>query len=206
MSTNYQMYLTFNNEKERLRLPELPERIEVTAGSKNESIDIVGLGEITIFQNRPALIMAFDSFFPAESSSPQQSIDTILRWKESKKPVHLIVTGTKINMFCSIENFIYSERGGDVGTLYYSLTLKEYREVKVKTITVVGNKGVTNGGVQRVDNRVQPKTYTVKSGDNLYNIAKAQCGNASKWQEIASLNTIKSPYIIRPNQNLKLPG
>lgn len=208
MSTNYKMYLTFNNEKERLRIPELPEVIEITAGSKNESIDIVGLGEITIFQDRPALQIAFQSFFPAESSLPQQSIDTLLRWKEAKpkKPVHLIVTGTKINMFCSIENLIYSEKGGDVGTLYYSLTLKEYRDVKVKTITMIGTKAVTNGGVQRVDNRVQPKTYSVKRGDNLYNIAKAVCGNASKWKEIASINGIKTPYIIHPNQNLKLPG
>lgn len=206
MSTNYQMYLTFNNEKERLRIPELPEVIEVTAGTKNESIDIVGLGEVTIFQDRPALQITFQSFFPAESSSPQQSIDTMLRWKEAKKPVHLIVTGTKINMFCSIENLVYSEKGGDVGTIYFSLSLKEYREVTVKSITVRGNTGVTSGGAQRIDNRVQPKTYTVKGGDYLYKIAKMECGNANKWKEIASLNGISSPYTIRPNQKLKLPG
>lgn len=206
MSTNYQMYLTFNNESERLRLPELPESIEVSSGSKNESVDVVGLGEITIIQDRPALIITFESYFPAESSSPQLSIDTMLRWKSAKKPVHFIVTGTKINMFCSIENLTYSEKGGDVGTIYYSLTLKEYREASVRTITVKETKGVINGGAKRVDNRVQPKTYIVKSGDCLYNIAKAQCGNASKWKEIASLNGIKSPYIIKPSQSLQLPG
>lgn len=206
MSSKYKMYLTFNNEQEKLRLPELPEAIELSAGSKNESIDIAGLGEITIFQDRPAIQISFQSFLPAESSSPQQIIDTILRWKDSKKPVHLIVTGTKINMFCSIESLSYSEKGGDVGTIYYSISLKEYREVKVKTITLVGNKGVTNGGAQRVDNRVQAKNYTVKSGDSLYNIAKAQCGNAGKWKDIATINSVKSPYIIVPKQSLKLPG
>lgn len=206
MSTNYKMYLTFNNETEKLRLPVLPEVIEITSGSKNESVDIVGLGEITIFQDQPAMQISFDSYFPTESLSPQGRIDTLLRWKKAKKPIHLIVTGTMINMFCSIENLAYREKGGDVGTIYYSLALKEYREVKVKSITMRGSTGITSGGAQRVDNRVRPNTYTVKSGDYLYKIAKVQCGNASKWKDIASLNDINSPYIITPNQSIKLPG
>jgi len=53
---------------------------------------------------------------------------------------------------------------------------------------------------------VAAKTYTGKSGDCLYNIAKAQLGNAAKWPDIASLNSIESPYTIYPNKNLKLPG
>ncbi len=207
MSIKYQMYLTFNNEKERLQIPELPEQIEVTTGTKNESIDIVGLGEITIFQDRPAYKISFQSYFPAESSSPQKHVDTILRWKEAKKPVHLIVTGgIAINMFCSIEDVVYSEKGGDVGTIYYSISLKEYKEVKVKSITVIGTKGVTSGGAQRVDNRVQLKTYTVKNGDYLFKIAKMERGDANKWKEIATLNGIKSPYTIYPGQVLKLTG
>ena len=206
MSIDYQMYITFNNETEKLRLPVLPDVLDVSSGSRNESINISGLGEITIFQDQPALQLSFESYFPAETSFPQQSIDTILRWKGAKKPIHLIITGTKINFFCSIEAFRYSEKGGDVGTIYYSLSLKEYREVSVKRITMKGNIGVTNGGVQRVDNRVLPKTYTVKTGDYLYKIAKAQCGDASKWKAIASLNGIASPYIINPNQRLNLPG
>lgn len=207
MSIKYRMYLTFNNEKEKLQIPELPEQIEVTTGTKNESVDIGGLGEITIFQDRPAYKISFQPFFPAESSTPQQYVDTILRWKEAKKPVHLIVTGgITINMFCSIEDFVYSEKGGDVGTIYYSISLKEYREVKVKSITVIGTKGVTSGGAQRVDNRIQPKTYTVKSGDYLFKIAKMERGDANKWKEIAALNGIKSPYTIYPGQVLKLTG
>ncbi|MFJ8900043.1 N-acetylmuramoyl-L-alanine amidase [Streptomyces sp. NPDC102370] len=44
-------------------------------------------------------------------------------------------------------------------------------------------------------------TYTVKSGDTLSAIG-ARTG--VKWQTIASLNGIKSPYVIRPGQVLKL--
>ena len=46
-------------------------------------------------------------------------------------------------------------------------------------------------------------TYTVVSGDTLSGIG-AKTGH--KWQDIAALNGIKSPYIIYPKQVLKLPG
>lgn len=205
MSSDYKMYLTFNNETEKLLLPVLPAKIDVSSGTKNESIDIAGLGEITIFQDRPALQFSFESYFPPESM-PQQNIDTLFKWKAAKKPVHLIVTGVNINIFCSIENLDYYEQGGDIGTLYYTIFLKEYREPTVRTISVKGTMGIMSTGSQRVDNRVQPTTYTVRSGDCLYTIAKAQLENASKWTEIASLNNIKAPYIIYPDQSLKLPG
>lgn len=44
------------------------------------------------------------------------------------------------------------------------------------------------------------KTYTVKSGDSLSAIG-ARLG--VKWQDIAKLNNIKSPYVIQPGQKLK---
>ncbi len=206
MSSEYKMHLTFNNETEKLLVPILPAKIDVSSGSKNESIDIAGLGEIIILQDRPALQFSFSSYFSPEDSEPRDNIETLLRWKNAKKPVHFIVTGAGINIYCAIENLTYYEQGGDIGTIYYSLYLKEYREVTVRTITVKGNTGIVAAGPQRVDNRVQAKTYTVKSGDCLYNIAKAQLGAASRWPEIASLNGIKTPYIIHPNQTLKLPG
>lgn len=47
------------------------------------------------------------------------------------------------------------------------------------------------------------KTYTVKSGDTLSGIGQKTGKN---WKDIASLNGIKSPYIIYPGQVLKLPN
>lgn len=205
MSSNYKMYITYNNENEKLEIPQLPDTYNIRAGSKNESVNISGLGEITIFQDRPALQIDFESYFPAETSTPQDYIDTLIRWKNSKKSVHLIITGTKVNMFCSIENLEYNENGGDVGTIYYKLNLKEYREVKVKGISVIGVKGYTNATNQRVDNRVQPTNYTVRSGDSLYKISKLILGNAERWKEIATLNNIQAPYTIFPSQNIKIP-
>ena len=51
-------------------------------------------------------------------------------------------------------------------------------------------------------------TYTVKSGDCLWNIAKKYLGDGSRYTEIYNLNKdkIKNPNLIYPNQVLTLPS
>lgn len=65
MSIKYQMWLTYNAEKEKIRLPVLPGSFKTKNGSSNSSVDIAGLGEIVVIQDRPALQFSFSSFFPA---------------------------------------------------------------------------------------------------------------------------------------------
>jgi nucleoid-associated protein YgaU len=54
------------------------------------------------------------------------------------------------------------------------------------------------------------RVYVVQPGDSLSKIAKKQLGDASRWREIAELNKIKDPDLIRPGQELivaaKRPG
>jgi len=49
------------------------------------------------------------------------------------------------------------------------------------------------------------ETYTVKAGDNLTAIAVKIYKDASKWREIADLNRIANPALIRVGQVLQLP-
>ena len=48
-------------------------------------------------------------------------------------------------------------------------------------------------------------TYTVQKGDSLWAIAKRILGDGNRYKEIAQLNGITNPYIIQPNQVLKVP-
>ncbi len=59
--------------------------------------------------------------------------------------------------------------------------------IKIKENNATGNNHLT--------------TYVVKSGDNLTKIAK---NNDMTLQELVELNEIKSPYIIKPGQKLKV--
>ena len=53
-----------------------------------------------------------------------------------------------------------------------------------------------------------PRSYTVKRGDTLWDIAQALLGDAYQWPEIYRLNTgtIENPHWIYPGQELRLPG
>ena len=216
----YQMWLTHNGEADKIRLPVHPSAVMIDDGSMNQSITVAGLGEIVIKQDRPAMQISFSSFFPANYfpgvqvgslTSPEVLVSKIRDWKNSDKPVHFVITGTSINMYCTIENFSTEEHGGDVGTVHYSLVLKEYREVSVRQIEIKKEAQTASVPAEtetRTDNRVQPKTYTVVSGDCLWNIAKRLLGDGSRYTEIYELNKdiVKNPDLIYPGQVLKLPG
>lgn len=219
MSSNYQIWLTYNSEKEKIRLPVLPESFQVMNGSNNDSVNITGLGEIVIMQSRPALQFSWSSFFPAEKfpgiqvgsiTKPLSLVQKINGWKASKKPIHLIATACGVDLFCTIEDFKYSEEGGDPGTYQYSITLKEYREITVRQVKVdiPNQKATVKNEKPRVDNSVQPKTYTVKSGDCLWNIAKKFYGNGAQYTKIYNANKGViggNPNLIKPGQVLTIP-
>ncbi len=96
------MWITGNAESEKLQIPVLPEKVSVNIGSKNASVDVSGLGEITVKQSRPAYQFSFDSFFPASTfpgienvtlSEPLKCVERIKSWIDGDKPVHIIITG-----------------------------------------------------------------------------------------------------------------
>ena len=47
--------------------------------------------------------------------------------------------------------------------------------------------------------------YTVKKGDSLWAIANRLLGDGNRHKEIAQANGLSDPYIIQPNQILKVP-
>lgn len=220
MTTKYQAWLTFNSEKEKLQLPVLPEMIKVSMGSNDQSVDVAGLGEILVAQNRPATEFSFSSFFPAARfpglnvanlSSPKTYRDKITEWKNSTKPVHFIVTGLGIDVYCRIIKFVPSESGGDVGTINYDITLKEYRTPNVRKVKIESSNttATVTQDTTRTDNTTTPSTYTVKSGDCLYNISRKLLGDGAKWNTLYTANksTIGgNPNLIYPGQVLSIPS
>lgn len=56
---------------------------------------------------------------------------------------------------------------------------------------------------------LEARTYTIRSGDCLWNIAKDQLGSAAKWSDIYKMNSDilgANPDLIRPGTTIQLPG
>lgn len=217
MNTNYEMWITHNAERDKLRIPVLPEKFNVSIGSNNSTVDVAELGEIVVKQSRAAYQFSFSSFFPPRSfpgvqasvlTEPLTCVEKIKTWLESKKPVHLIITDVGVDSFCTIEKFSYYEEGGDVGTIHYDLTFKEYREITLRQVTVENTTATVEQTETRVDNTTTPKTYTIKKGDCLWNIAKSFYGSGSQYTKLYEANKSvvgSNPNLIYPGQVLTIP-
>lgn len=218
MSSDYQMFLKQNNI---FRFPVLPEKITVSYGSNNDRIQICGVGEVTIIQDSAAAEIQFSSFFPDKYFSgcnykkiprPKAAVKSIINMRDKKKPVRFTITGgIGVSMYCTIENFETWETGEDTGTVYYSLKLKEHRKVSVRQITVDTStrRARMSTPEERVDNSSNSQTYTVVSGDCLWNIAKRFYGNGSQYTIIYDANRDViggNPNLIYPGQVLTIPA
>lgn len=205
-----EFWLSYNNFAERLQLPVPPPEYEYIESNQNETVNILGLGDIIQITGEGLAEIEISSHFPAHRvpyaqyylGDPYEAVRTIERWKRTKRPIRLIITETPVNLACTIETFTWGERGGS-RDVNYSLKLREYRFIQVQQITPTPAQtaGLKTAST-RSDTREQPKTYTVKAGDSLYLIAKKVLGDGSKWQAIYA----KNKSTIGPNPNLIKPG
>lgn len=211
----YEIWLSWQNGKEKFQLPILPPSIEISCPSKNENIDLADFGEITILQEPAAKTFQFSSFFPSKwsplcevrptkLSMPWNYIKRLEAWRESKLPIRFIVTGTPINFAVSIDDLSYKEGEKDIGDLDYTIALKEYTFVTSRKINTKNKTNANGGNKKRPDTKPIPKSYKVRKGDTLTGIAKTIYKNSAEWKTIWEAN--KQMLIKRDKRNVKHPG
>lgn len=206
-----EFWLSFQNNAERFQLPVNPGELSIGDEAQHATVNVSKLGEVSIIQDPALKTVEFSTFFPAvwgpycayrEIPDPREAYARLVRWKNSGWPVRFIVTGTGINMAVTIERLDAREAGGDVGTIYVNFSLREYRFIKPRRI----DQQAADGASSRPDTKPSVSTYTVKSGDSLWKIARLHLGDGRRYPEIATLNGIKPPYTIYPGDVLQLPA
>lgn len=130
-------------------------------------------------------------------------------------PIRVIITGT-LNMEATVESFVWGEQDA-TGDIYYTCNLKEYKKIKTKkaTVTIATVKPTVRATKPQASTA---RTYTVKSGDCLWKIAKQFYGNGAQYTKIynakkygttvdtlVKLNGIKNKNLINIGQVIKLP-
>lgn len=207
------------SNSDKIMLPVNPESFAFTEKHNNTSVNVNSIGEVNLLGKRDLKTGTISSHFPKRDrnyannsgrQAPYTYINKLLSWKSSGKPVQLIITGTKINFQVTIETLKYGEQDG-TGDVYYDLTLKEYRAVEIKKTKLKKTKKKKTtkkkSKPKRPAAKKKTKTYTVKSGDCLWNIAKRFYGNGAQYTKIYNVNRgkIKNPNLIYPGQVLTIP-
>lgn len=200
----------------KIQLPVKPSEFTVTVTHRNTVVNVIQLGDINLMGKTGLREITLASFFPAKDynfsnnfsrKEPLTYVEKLDRWRKSGSPVRVIVTGV-LNMEATIESFSYGERDA-TGDIYYTLYLKEYKRIKTKkaTVTIATVKPKVSVRPTKPPEVNTGKTYTVKSGDCLWKIAKQFYGNGAQYTKIYNANTdkIKNPNLIYPGQVLTIP-
>ena len=134
------MEIWLNQGEIKFRLAVRPPEYELTDSSNNTQVNINSLGEINLIGKRKLKSVSFSSFFPCQIydfcdystfPSPLECVEIIENMK-NKGVLQLIMTGTPVNMDCTIESFSWGENDG-TKDIHYTLEFKEYRKGKIKT-------------------------------------------------------------------------
>ncbi|MDL2301126.1 LysM peptidoglycan-binding domain-containing protein [Lachnospiraceae bacterium OttesenSCG-928-D06] len=199
---------------DKFELPVKPSDFTVSVMHRNTVVNVIQLGDINLMGKTGLREISLSSFFPAKDynfsnnsnrKKPLTYVEKLDKWRKSGDPVRVIITGV-LNMECSIESFVYGEQDA-TGDIYYTLQLKEYKKIKTKKATVTIATVQPSTRETKKEDSNSGKTYTVKSGDCLWKIAKQFYGNGAEYMKIYNANTdkIKNPNLIYVGQVLTIP-
>lgn len=203
-----------------LTFPVLPEKIQVDSQGDHTTTSVIGVGEVLTLGGATLQTISFESHFPSReapyvstlSNTPMDCVSFIESAQSSGLPLTLQLSGgaLEISQTVGIERFTYYEQGGDVGDVYFSLTLRQWRLHSAKTLTFTSDDvAVEDTTATRTEPEVESNVYyTVVSGDCLWTIAKKHYGDATRWGDIYEANQSvigSNPNLIYPGQELLLP-
>ena len=221
----YKMYL------DGVLMPITPSKVKVKINNQNETLTLINGEEINILKAAGLSDVSFDLLLPQVpypfTNGRAQSADYYLslfeRLKTSKQPFQFILnrsmpSGRRLfytNLTVGMEDYQITDDAEEGFDITVTVSLKQYRHYGTKTVKVqpapapAETPTATVEQPQRETSQApQQTTYTVKSGDCLWNIAKKYLGDGSRYNEIYNLNKdkITNPNLIYAGQVLTLPS
>lgn len=214
----YSFFMVSGNKK--VQFPIAPSDLTITVNGRNESIDLMNEGEVNLLKSPGLTEVSFTALIPQVGKYPfavnNEPIDTFTNFLnemlENKKPFRFVVVraaGTKLlfdtNLLMACEGYNLKESADNGFDIELEISLKQYREYGVKTITLVTvqttkttdtttttDKTTTTSASTTTDrdnsSKDTSKKYTVKKGDTLWGISKKYYGSGSKWKTIYNKN------------------
>ena len=212
-------------------MPITPSKVTVKINNQNKAMTLINGEEINILKAAGLSDVSFELVLPQVSypfsnggaQSAAYYLSLFERLKVSKTPFQFILNRQKpgggmfhyTNLTVGLETYEITDDAGEGFDVKVKINLKQYRAYGTKTVTVQPAptpaekpKATVQPAPRPAPSAPKKSTYTVKSGDCLWNIAKKYLGDGSRYNEIYNLNKdkIKNPNLIYPNQVLTLPS
>lgn len=234
---------------DKVLFPVTPGKLQVNINGTNKTLTLINEGEVNLIKSPGLTDISTEVLLPTLTEypfavyqngfqKPDWYLEQLEKWKQSKKPVHFKMLrtspdGTELlwdtNIPITIEDYKIVEDADSQGfDVAVSISMKEYRNWGAKKLVIKKskkkkNKSKKKKAVTKKKTRTvkdPAKSYVVKNGDCLINIAKKQLGDGDKWKSIYSLNkkTIETAarkhgrksssngHWIYPGTKLKLPS
>ena len=206
------MYYFFLNS---MQIPIPPPSMTTSINGKNETIDLIGAGEVNIIKPPGLTDWSFKILLPnndypfnqsliMKSKKAEYYLDKLKRFKQEKKPIQFIVvrmsekgdmlsmTNTKVTLGIDCEVPIKLKQWKDWGSKKLAVETDEKGNVKG---TVTSN---------RPSDKVPNQMSKVKQGNTLQQIVKREFGNTNNLFAIASLNKVAVPAVLAVGQVIQL--
>lgn len=219
---SYSVYLKISGKK--YKLPVNPEQIKKTQKLnaekyqvlRGEQVCIPTYAELWSYKFSDCELPHRDTHYmePRSDADPDKYIRAITKAQKNKLPVQLIYSNGVTDdesVKVLIESCSITEKAGEEGDKYLSLSFLQYKAPSKKYMAVVTPTAtVAQPQVEQPANPAveQGKTYTVQKGDTLWKIAKQFYGNGALNTKIVSANSdkIKNPNLIYAGQVFTIPA
>jgi len=205
----YDVYL------DKMLCPIAPDKLQLKISNKNKTLVLINEGEINILKKAGLTEISFDLLLPnvkypfavykSGFKKANYFLDYLENLKTSQEPFKFKVIrrfpdGKMIfdtNMKVSLEDYKPTDNAKEGFDIKVSVKLKQYRDYGTKTcnITFASSKPkiAPPAPPRQTESSPAPKsenkTYTIKSGDTLWGIAKKFYGNGAEWMKIYNANT-----------------
>ena len=210
-----------------MQIPIPPKELTTTINGKNETMDLLGKGEVNIIKPAGLTDISFKFLLPNsdypfnesmlfKSKKAKYYIDELEKLKTTKTIFQFIVVRMKpggqmlamTNMKCTLENYSIDEDADNGFDAYATVSLKQWKHWGAKRIEVKTDKdGTAKGSVKQdrpTNNKAVASTAKVSRGQTLQQMVKKELGNTDNLFQIAALNKIAMPAVLGVGQVIQL--